>query len=64
MHPKLEELITRGVNFARYPDVVSKVVSNGERVMLYKGVSSQILDIYGMMALEGHLQVRNMGDEK
>ena len=40
MHQKLDELITRGVNFARYPDVVSKVVSNGERVMLYKGVSS------------------------
>jgi len=30
MHPKLEELIFRGVNFAREQDVYSKVVSNGE----------------------------------
>lgn len=55
MHPKLGELISKGVNFAHFPDVVSKVVTDGDRVLLYKGVSTQILDIYGTLALNGQL---------
>ena len=40
---------------SHYPDVISKVVADGEKVVLYRGVSSQLYELIGKLALESHI---------
>jgi len=37
-------------------------VTNGEKIVLQKGVSTQLYDIFGFLALSGKIKVRNLND--
>ena len=41
----------------------SKVVSDGEYIVMYKGISNQIFDAIGSLALDGHIKVRVMSED-
>ena len=48
----------------KHPEVVSKVISDGTKIILYKGVAQQLFDIIGTMALDGMVSIKNVGDLK
>ena len=41
----------------------SKVISDGEYVIMYKGISNQIFDAMGALALDGHMKIRVMAED-
>ena len=41
----------------------SKVISDGEYIIMYKGISNQVFDAIGALALDGHMKVRVMGED-
>ena len=64
MDPRIDAILESGAVLQRYPNVVSKVVTDGHKTLIFNGVSTQLYDIYGVLALEGQLAIRNMGDTK
>ena len=46
-----------------YPKHWSKVVSDGEYIIMYKGVSNQIFDAIGALAMDGHMKIRVMSED-
>ena len=46
-----------------YDQSWSKVVSDGEFIVLYKGISNQIFDAMGALAMDGHLKIRTMAED-
>ena len=49
-----------GLDFSQH---WSKVVSDGEYIVVYKGISNQIFDAMGSLALDGHMKVRVMAED-
>lgn len=41
----------------------SKVVSDGDFIVLYKGISNQIFDAMGALAMDGHMKIRTMTED-
>mgnify|MGYP001626847936 CR=1 FL=1 len=39
------------------------MISDGEYIIMYKGVSNQIFDAIGMLALDGHMKIRVMSED-
>ena len=39
-------------------DVWSKVISDGENIVLYRGISNQVIDCIGQLALDGKITIR------
>ena len=46
-----------------YRNSWSKVVSDGEYIVMYKGISNQIFDAMGALALDGHMKIRVMAED-
>mmetsp|Transcript_886 Transcript_886/g.1206 ORF Transcript_886/g.1206 Transcript_886/m.1206 type:complete len:93 (-) Transcript_886:392-670(-) len=46
-----------------YRNSWSKVISDGEYIVMYKGISNQIFDAMGALALDGHMKIRVMGED-
>jgi hypothetical protein len=60
--PNIENLSHE--ELSKHPEVVSKVISDGTKIIMYKGVAQQIFDIIGTMALDGMISIKNVGDKK
>ena len=39
-------------------DVWSKVISDGNQIVLYRGISNQVIDCIGQLALDGNITIR------
>ena len=46
-----------------YRNSWSKVISDGEYIVMYKGISNQIFDAMGALALDGHMKIRVMAED-